>query len=117
MIGWRKDPDLDRLQRERRAGGDRRSGRERRSDADGWDADERREFIERRQAERRVLRYGVMFSTERQISVIEDWLDHRCHGEWSIVLDGLDETLRKKRIRIHFELESDKDTFVLDFRR
>ena len=58
-----------------------------------------------------------MTEVGHELAVIEDWLEHHCHGSWAIVLDGVDETLLKKRIRINFELESDKDTFVLDFRR
>jgi len=64
------------------------------------------------------MRYGVLLSTARTVASIEAWLESRCEGEWTIILDELDEdNFMKKRLRILFELESDKRAFIAGFRR
>lgn len=66
----------------------------------------------------RKMHYGVLLSTARTVVSIEAWLEPRCEGDWTIILDGIDEdNFLKKRLRILFELESDKQAFIADFRR
>jgi hypothetical protein len=77
---------------------------------------------DRRQADglpgRREMRYGVLLSTARTVASIEAWLEPKCQGDWTIILDEIDEdNLLKKRLRILFELESDKLAFIAGFRR
>lgn len=77
---------------------------------------------DRRQTEelpqRHEMRYGVLLSTARTVASIEAWLEPRCQGDWTIILDEIDEdNLLKKRLRILFELESDKQAFIAGFRR
>jgi len=65
---------------------------------------------------RRVnMPYGVMFSTQGAVQDVEAWLDMSCDGEWSLTIDGMDETLVKKSLKIMFELEADKSRFVNDY--
>ncbi|MBE0532405.1 MAG: hypothetical protein IH626_16380 [Rhodospirillales bacterium] len=67
---------------------------------------------------RREMRYGVLLSTARTVASIEAWLEPKCQGDWTIILDEIDEdNLLKKRLRILFELESDKLAFIAGFRR
>lgn len=64
------------------------------------------------------MMYGLLLSTARTVASIEEWLEPNCEGDWNIVLDGIDEdVLGKKRLRIMFELEADKQKFIAEFRR
>ena len=91
---------------------DRRSGDERRQ--------ERGPFAEanrRRSIERRGMQFGVLFATTRAIWEIEEWLEQNCHGLWNVTLEGIDDNLEKKTIRILFMMEDDKMDFVRTFGR
>ena len=64
------------------------------------------------------MRYGVFLSTARTVASLEAWLESRCQGDWTIILDEIDpENLLKKRLRILFELDTDKQAFIAGFRR
>ena len=65
----------------------------------------------------RTLKCGVLYSTAGAVADIEDWLDDNCKADWSLVVDGMDDALVKKSLRIMFELETDKTKFVNDFAR
>lgn len=100
------------IQSERRTRPDRRVGGER-GGPPGHQAGP-----ERRHTERRVMAYGVLLSTARSVASIEDWLEPNCEGDWTIVLDEIDDDdFGKKRLRIMFEFETDKQKFIAGFRR
>lgn len=62
--------------------------------------------------------YGILLSTARSVASIEEWLEPNCEGDWTIVLDDLDDdNFGKKRLRIMFEFEADKQKFIAEFRR
>jgi len=68
-------------------------------------------------AGQRRLSYGVLFSTVGAVADVEDWLDEHCAGDWSLSVEGMDDALIKKSLRIMFELEPDKLRFIDDFAR
>lgn len=106
-----KPASVRRIQRERRSGSDRRAGGK--PGATGAPPGG-----ERRQTDRRVLVYGILLSTARSVASIEAWLEPNCEGDWTIVLDEIDDgDLGRKHLRIMFELESDKQKFIAGFRR
>jgi len=59
-----------------------------------------------------MLAFGVLYTCYGAMWEIEDWLDDNCQGQHSLVIDTIDEDLVKKTLRIMFELESDKTSFV-----
>ncbi|MEK9755378.1 MAG: hypothetical protein VW338_19490 [Rhodospirillaceae bacterium] len=60
---------------------------------------------------------GVLFSTTGAVADVEDWLDESCTGDWNLAVEGMDETLTKKSLRILFEKEADKQVFITNFAR
>ena len=67
---------------------------------------------------RRVrLAFGVLFSTENAVSDVEDWLENYCDGQWNLAIDGMDDALIKKSLKITFELEADKHYFINEYAR
>lgn len=66
---------------------------------------------------RPTLSFGVLYSTEGAVADVEDWLDDNCDGDWSLTVEGMDESLVKKSLRIMFAQESDKVRFINDFAR
>jgi len=95
----------------------RRSGEERReSEEPPPDGEERRETPERRSVnDRRTMGYGIIYKTAGGMTQIEDWMDKRCQGNWSLVLADMDDDLVKKTFRVMFELETDKTNFIENF--
>ncbi len=91
---------------------DRRSSADRRQETEPY-ADPNR----RRSVERRGMQFGVLFTTTRAIWEIEEWLEDNCHGLWNLTLEGIDDNLEKKTIRILFMMEDDKLDFVRTFSR
>jgi len=90
---------------------DRRETDERRSDEIFFgDADRR--SAARRQGLARKLTCGILFSTPGAVAEVEDWLDDHCKGDWSLNIEGMDDDLVKKSLKILFELETDKQRFV-----
>ena len=69
----------------------------------------------RKGADRRGMRFGVLFKTTRSIEDIEDWLEDNCESLWSVTLEGIDEDLSSKTLRILFMDEADKIAFSRGF--
>ncbi len=63
------------------------------------------------------LSFGVLFSTVGAVADVEDWLDDYCAGEWSLMVEGMDDSLVKKSLRIMFETETDKHRFIEEYAR
>lgn len=97
---------------DRRVGEDRRSLLDRREGDEPSDGQEQRQPEGRRQSDRRVLRFGVLYTMSYPIAVVEDWLGKHCDGGWGLMLEDLDEGLERKTIRVLFEFESDKQKFT-----
>ena len=95
----------------------RRSGEERReSEEPPPDGEERRETPERREGDdRRAMSFGIIYKTAGGMTLIEDWLDDHCQGDWSLVLTGMDDELIQKSFRVMFESETDKTDFIENF--
>lgn len=108
---------FNRIQQERRSEADRRSGADRRQVNENSGDAQRRETGDRRQGDRRKMSCGVRFATTRSITLIEEFLDAECKGDWHVVLDGIDDDLIKKWVRLMFEFEEDKSRFLERFRR
>ena len=63
------------------------------------------------------LAFGVLFSTENAVSDVENWLEDYCEGQWRLVVEGIDDELIKKSLKITFELEADKLRFIGEYAR
>ena len=96
---------------DRRLGENRRPHAERRGGGEPPDTGDQRQLEGRRHAERRVLRYGLLYTMSGSVTVVEEWLEDHCDGGWKMMLEKLDEGLERKTIRVLFELESDKQKF------
>ena len=67
---------------------------------------------------RRVrLAFGVLFKTESAVSEVEKWLEIYCDGQWNLIVEGMDDDLIKKSLKITFELEADKRLFINEYAR
>ena len=91
---------------------ERRSGEDRRRAGDAAPEGERR-----RNADRRGMRHGVLYTTTRAISFLEDWLEENCREAWNVSLEGISEDLERKSVRVFFMSEQDKQAFVRAFGR
>ena len=96
---------------DKRGGGNRRAPTERKEGGEPPDGEDQRQLGERRSADRRVLRFGLLYTMSGPTSEAQDWLDDNCDGKWGMTLEDLDENLERKTIRVLFELESDKQNF------
>ena len=96
---------------DKRGGENRRSTVDRKEGGEPPDGIDRGQQGNRRSAERRVLRYGLLYTMSGPASEAQDWLDDNCDGRWGMTLEDLDEGLERKTIRVLFELESDKQNF------
>lgn len=76
---------------------------------------ERRARAERRIGERRKWPYGVLFRTRLPMTAIEDWLDERAEGRWAVSLEGIDDKLQQKTLKLSFEKDSDKRMLMAHF--
>jgi len=65
--------------------------------------------------ERRKLTCGVLYNCYGAIGEVEDWLDDYCEGDFNLVIEGMDDDLVKKSLKIMFELETDKSRFIEDY--
>ena len=63
------------------------------------------------------LAFGVLFSTENAVSDVEDWLEEYCEGQWNLIIEGMDDDLIKKSLKITFEFEADKLLFIDGYAR
>ena len=76
------------------------------------------QFDERGDKPRRVrLAFPLLFSTQAAVSEVETWLDDYCEGQWNLTVEGMDDELIKKSLKITFELEADKRRFIDDYAR
>lgn len=71
---------------------------------------------EKRQSKRQIgdtrgLTHGIIYTTSDSITALEDWLNDNCLGKWSMELIAMDDDLLRKRVKIMFELDSDKQSF------
>ncbi len=90
----------------------RRDVDDRRQSDEPFEGEDRRTTPERRLgADRRSMTYDVTCKTSGAITRIEDRLNERCVGKWNIRLQGMDDKLITKSLRIMFELESDRKNF------
>ncbi len=62
--------------------------------------------------ERRKLTCGVLYTCYGAIGEVEDWLDDHCEGDVHLVIEGMDDDLVRKSLKIMFELQSDKTKFI-----
>jgi len=58
-----------------------------------------------------ALHTGIKFKTSTSISIIEDWLDKNCKGEWDVEIEAISTTLGQKSIAVYFETTTDKEAF------
>ncbi len=63
------------------------------------------------------LAFALLFSTQSAVSEVEAWLDDYCEGQWKLTVEGMDDELIKKSLKITFELEADKRRFIDDYAR
>lgn len=96
----------------KRKGSDRRAHADRRSAIAPWTGDERRSGNRRQAADRRGLPFGVHYKTSEPLAVLYDWLRDHCYGKWSVGIEAVGSDPFKKAVKVLFELESDKDTFM-----
>lgn len=61
------------------------------------------------------LGHGVVYRTNESLLKIEDWLDGNIAGKWSIGVEGLDDVLEKKTIKIVFREADDKRKFMVEY--
>lgn len=58
-----------------------------------------------------TLHTGIKFKTSAPITVIEDWLEENCQGEWDLDIDAIATKLGQKSIAVYFETDADKEAF------
>lgn len=58
-----------------------------------------------------TLHTGIKFKTSASISVIEDWLEKNCKGEWDVEIEAIATTLGQKAVAVYFETDTDKEAF------
>jgi len=58
-----------------------------------------------------TLHTGIKFKTSASISVIEDWLEENCDGEWDIDIEAIATGLGQKAVAVYFEKDEDKEAF------
>ncbi len=65
--------------------------------------------------DRRKLVYGVLYNCYGAVGEVEDWLDDHCEGDFSLVIDELDDDLIRKALKIMFSDEADKKRFINEY--
>lgn len=58
-----------------------------------------------------TLHTGIKFKTSAPISVIEDWLEKNCKGEWDVDIEAIATSLGQKAVAVYFEMDADKEAF------
>jgi hypothetical protein len=92
---------------------DRRKQEERRASDEVQDQSQKQSDGERRQRDRRVLRFGLAYKTSRSLGGLMQWLDDTYEGGWTVVLCEIGGLFGKKSaktmtVNIMFELEEDR---------
>lgn len=65
--------------------------------------------------ERRRWTCGILYRTSLPASEIETWLALNAAGTWRVALEGIEEGLEAKVLKIMFEDEDDKRRFMAAF--
>ena len=91
----------DRRKADRR-GGDKKPHTERRA----GDGDEKN---------RRRWTCGILYKTSLPVRDIEQWLTDNAEGRWAVGLEGIDDGLSSKVLKIMFETQDDKVAFIAAF--
>lgn len=104
-----EQPEKERAERSR---SDRRAGVDRRSSVTPWQGVERRTNNRRQAIDRRGLPHGLFYKTGNPLGDLYNWLRQNCIGKWSVGIEEGAETQEKKTVKVLFELERDKDTFM-----
>lgn len=108
---------FDRFFREKRTSEDRRDDAERRV-AKGPVSRDRRDGTDRRTGgERRHQIHAIEYTTTGSVTRLEEWLDANCKATWTIVLVDIDDAFSRKKVRIMFESEEDKQGFVASLKK
>lgn len=91
---------------------DRRSHVDRRRNVAPWTGAEQRQANRRNAIDRRGLPYGVFYKTSDPLVVLYDWLRDQCSGKWSVGIEAVGDDPIRKSVKVLFEQESDKLTFM-----
>ena len=67
--------------------------------------------------ERRQWTCGILFRTSLPVDDIERWLEANAAGRWAVGLEGIEEQLHAKVLKIMFEKPEDKQDFMDAFSR
>jgi len=70
---------------------------------------------DRRGQERRRWTCGILYRTSLPSQDIETWLALNATGEWAVALEGIEEDLGGKVLKVMFENEEDKKRFMAAF--
>lgn len=90
----------------------RRDEEERRQSEKPFEGEEKRQEPERRSEEdRRGITYDLTCVTSGSLAEMEDWLDDHCEGQWNVILVGMDDDLVKKKLKVMFEFEEEREKF------
>ncbi len=95
--------------------GSRRDEQNRRRTAQPVADRDQRKADRRTKVDRRGVAFGVLISTTHGAETVEDWLDGHCRGEWHLLFEGLDDKLDKKKFKVIFNEEEDKNKFIHAF--
>jgi len=95
-----------------RKSSDRRTHSDRRRTIAPWTGDEYRKANRRNAIDRRGLPFGVFYKSTEPLPVLYAWLRNNCGGKWSVGIEEAEEEAVKKTLKVLFEQESDKDTFM-----
>jgi hypothetical protein len=68
-------------------------------------------------SERRQWTCGILFRTSLPVDEIERWLEANATGRWAVGLEGIEEQLYAKVLKIMFENPEDKREFMDAFSR
>ncbi len=66
---------------------------------------------------RRQWTCGILYKTSLPMRHIEQWLSENVEGRWAVALEGIDEGLSSKVLKIMFEDQDDKAAFIAAFSR
>lgn len=69
------------------------------------------------QKNRRQWTCGILYKTSLPVRDIERWLGDNVEGRWAVGLEGIDEGLSSKVLKIMFEDQDDKAAFIEAFLR
>ncbi len=90
----------------------RRADEERRQSGEPFEGEEKRQESQRRsEIKRRSITYDLTCVTSGSLAEMEDWLDDHCEGKWNVILEGLDDDLVKKNLRVMFEYAEEREKF------